>query len=142
MEINPAREAEVLACYFLGSPPNREFIDRYCRAVELRPSGELGPGELRLWRAALSSRWRLRLVDAGLAMHDPYSPIRQRLLLMLAILEASPRYCDEFLPRSYGAWGLLRVFGLGFRAVLTSVAGWAFTGLFQLWYGKWSTTSS
>ena len=42
--------------------------------------------------------WLIGPLDAGLALTDPESPVRFRLCLMLAVLEASTAHCRHFLP--------------------------------------------
>lgn len=63
------------------------------------------------------------LVDAGLALSDPYSPVRQRACLMLAVLEASPAHVGRFEARAIPAWGWLALAGRGVVAAARSVAG-------------------
>lgn len=65
--------------------------------------------------------WLLGPADAGLAWVDPYSPVRQRILLMLAILEASPHHHRRFLAAPWPRIALLaiaiRSIAAAFRAV-------------------------
>ena len=49
----------------------------------------------------------LGIIDGGLALRRPRSVVRQRLLLMAAILEASPDHADRFLP--VGSVAVLRL---------------------------------
>ncbi|MDK2973185.1 MAG: hypothetical protein PWP23_2940 [Candidatus Sumerlaeota bacterium] len=92
------REFALLARYLIGSVPPARFRARYesgCRALFGDPAAHSAALRLALRRPAL-----LPLLDAGCALRRREDPLRQRLLLLTAILEASPEYADVFLPRT------------------------------------------
>jgi hypothetical protein len=68
-------------------------------------------------------RWSIGFVDAGLAVSRPDSVVRTRLLVLSAILEASPELADMFLPTPkpaiYAAYAAL----VGLRAALKAAIG-------------------
>jgi hypothetical protein len=72
------------------------------------------PRDRRLWAMAMRHRWLLGPTDAGLAWLDPHSPVRHRLVLMLAVLEASPHHHRRFLA---SPWPRAALIGLGLKAV-------------------------
>jgi hypothetical protein len=61
--------------------------------------------------------------DAGLALVDPSSVIRRRLFLMLAVLEASPDFADQFLPRRCPPREALPVAAAAVRGAFRAVVG-------------------
>ena len=107
-----AREAERFARYLIGEPPRLEEIERYRRAVELREAAPRTERDRRLLECMIRRPWTIGPLDAGLALTDPESPVRFRLCLMLAVLEASPAHCRRFLPAPYPQAALL---GLALR---------------------------
>jgi len=103
-----AAECLVFARYLLGKRPPQELVERYIAANRsLIREGESGPGgpELRFVRRHPST---LPFVDAAAGLLKPESLLRRKLLVMTAILEATPVYADFFL-REPG--GPLSVFG-------------------------------
>jgi hypothetical protein len=78
-----------------------------------------------LWRLMCGAPWLIGLIDAGLALSEPHSPVRLRLYLMLAVLEASPTHAHRFLPRATGALTLPLLAVRGVIAVLRAACGLA-----------------
>lgn len=94
------REAAILTRYLIGASANRQETVLYARAVCAAPL--IRPEDQRVWRWMMGHPRLVPFLDAGLARADPASPVRHRILIMLAILEASPRHCDQFLSRRFG----------------------------------------
>jgi len=67
--------------------------------------------------------WLIGFADAGLAWVDPYSPVRYRVLLMLAILEASPHHHRRFLAAPWPKVALLAYAGIAVRGALRAAFG-------------------
>jgi len=101
------REAERFARYLIGEPPRPDEIERYRRAVELRDAAPRTERDRRLLECMIRHPWTIGPLDAGLALADPDSPLRFRLCLMLAVLEASSAHCPRFLPAPYPQAALL-----------------------------------
>ena len=128
------REARILARYLIGEEPRPEEAGHYALAIESVALPLERERDRRLWALAMRSTTAIGLVDAGLALVDPYSPVRQRVCLMLAVLEASPAHTRHFLSAPYPRVALL---GLGLRmagAALRSACGLA---LVQSWGILW-----
>jgi len=99
--VSTNRECNALARYLVGRPCPADVAERYLRAVDeldlrLAPFGNV------LWRASCGFRPLLACLDAGVALWHRDGNIRRRLLVMFALLEASPANTDRFLfaPRS------------------------------------------
>ena len=119
-------EARAVGRYIAGRPIDEECRRRYARAV-VAGVAPLDDRNDRLLRRAIAHSWLLGLLDANAAIRHPSSPLRRRFLLMFAILETSPEYCDLFVPRDLTwrdafslAWTGARGIGRGIAGVLLS----------------------
>lgn len=92
-----AREARILARYLLGRDCPREMEERYARAHAVRFGAAAKPDAAS--RFAFAHPWSLGFLDAAGAITARAPVLRGKLHLMCAILEASPRFATEFLPR-------------------------------------------
>lgn len=122
-----AEDARRVARALVGDEPTPEEIARWLSAVTTVALPLDRPVDLALWSIARGGGLGLGLVDAGLALTEPYSPVRHRLYLMLAVLEASPAHVARFVAQDRPP--VLAVAALGFRgtlAALRAVAGVAF----------------
>ena len=116
------RVAIAIARHLIGEPPSPDEIARWRQAVEVRDARLSRERDRRLWAWIRRAAWLTGPIDAGLALTDPHSPVRERLYLMLAILEASPAHTRSFLPRETGRLALLalmpRMVAAAFRSAL------------------------
>lgn len=115
--------ARALSRALVGEDPAPGEAARFEEAVRLRAPELPTPRDQALWRLALRGPGWANLVDAGLALADPYSPVRHRVCLMLAILEASPHHARRFLPEPWSAWTWAWLLGAGALAALRAAAG-------------------
>ena len=93
------REARIITNYLVGKPCTEELVQRYVEA-NLKQPIYIAPEEEKLWRKAVRGPYWMAFIDSGLAFVRPKSQIRRKIFVMLAILEASVEYCDDFLPRA------------------------------------------
>ena len=108
----------------VGEEPTPEEVARWQDAVTLRALPLARPIDRSLWNVARRGGLGLGLVDAGLAVTDPWSPVRHRLYLMLAVLEASPAHLPRFESGDRPEAAVLAGLALrGTLAVARSVAG-------------------
>ena len=88
-------EARNFGRYILERDIDATSCERYDRAVH-----ELGyDGDDAVARFAAKNAWSIAALDGALALTHPDGLLRKKLLLMAAILETRPAYCDAFLPR-------------------------------------------
>ncbi len=117
-------EAKVFGRYLIGREVAPHLVERYVQAHGAL-GALLGAGEES--RAVAFARRRPRLLpflDAAAALLDPRGLLRRKLLLMLAVLEASPEYAAEFLPRPQSRTLLVaRLAGRGIAAAFKAAAG-------------------
>lgn len=108
-------EARALGRLILRREVEQEFIDRYVAAHEHLFTGPQLPVDNAMVNWAMRHQRLLPCMDAAAALLRPNSLLHKKALLMAAILEATPRYAEEFLPRKRGLLGLgvlLAVLGL------------------------------
>ena len=115
-------EADRMALYLVGKPAGEREKRIYADAMQ-KLGQELSPAEAALWRSMLASGRRMAWADSGLALVRPSSPLRRRLLVMLAILEASPDFADCFLPRRFPAGRALAVAAAAVRGAFRVAVG-------------------
>lgn len=121
---NPIREEAVtFARYLCGRTPPDEIVERYGSAV-----GALfttpAPIDRRIVAWAVQHPWALGSMDAACALLFPRNELRNRLLLMVGLLETTPPYCDEFFPSPFRASSfLLRSAFIAVRTAAAVVTG-------------------
>jgi nucleoside-diphosphate-sugar epimerase len=94
-----SKEAEAIARYLLHCAPPPELARRYVEANRVLLSAEPLSSEVKLFRRYPSF---LGLLEAGSGIIRPQSLLRKKVLLMAAILEATPHYADFFLAEPRG----------------------------------------
>jgi len=89
-------EGRVFSRYLIGREASAGLLRRYAEACR-----ELTPDEGQGGVVEFASRrpWSLPFLDAAESLLNRNGPLRSRLLLMLALLEATPEHADRFLPR-------------------------------------------
>jgi hypothetical protein len=87
-------EARHFARYILEREADETTCDRYNQAIRT-----LAYTDDATSRFAANHPWSIPALDGALALTHPDAPLRKKLLLMAAILETRPAYCDAFLPR-------------------------------------------
>lgn len=93
-------EAASFGRYLLGREIDVASCNAYETAVRALAYDEDAD---RITRFALREPWSLAALDGALAIVKPDAPLRKKLLLMAAVLETRPGYCDDFLPRDRSA---------------------------------------
>jgi nucleoside-diphosphate-sugar epimerase len=92
-----AAECMVFARYLIGQGPPQELVERYIVANRiLLGEEESGPEEHELRFVRLNPS-ALPFIDAAAGLLKPESLLRKKLLVMTAILEATPIYTGSFL---------------------------------------------
>lgn len=117
-------EADLIARYLIGRSPNDRIKRRYEDAMHMLHY-DLDAVDRRLWEIVTCCPFTFRLIDGGLAILRPASSIRRKVHVMLAVLEASPEYCEYFLPKGFGLLYGLSIVVTGARAVFAGVIGYA-----------------
>lgn len=92
-------EARVFGRLVLGWVPEDEFIERYVVSHEYLFREPARRNDDAIVSLGVRRPWLLPSLDSAAALLQPNALVHRKALLMAAILEASPRYVDEFLPR-------------------------------------------
>jgi hypothetical protein len=124
---NLRREAVTFARYLIGVEAPPEVIHRYLDACRIKfgPETDDSPRrDDRAVRLAVRHRSLLPGLDAASALLRPKSLLREKLLLMAAILEATPEFAEKLLPERLPSVRLaLRVISCGARTAFGLVIG-------------------
>jgi hypothetical protein len=112
-----------LSRHLIGEEPLPEELARWRSAIELCGAALTRERDRRLWALIRRAPWLTGVVDAGLAWSDPHSPVRHRLCLLLAILEASPHHTRRFLPADYPRIALVALAARMIRAAFRLALG-------------------
>jgi len=119
-----AEEARIFGRYLVGVTPPPELIDRYRDASTVLFTAPPPPADAALLAFVRRRPWSVGLLDGACALLRPGGLLRSKLLVMSAILETSPAFADEFLPRSLPFLGLAtRLAVSGTAAVLRATLG-------------------
>jgi hypothetical protein len=104
-------EARLFARYLVGRVPPPDLVERYRDASRTIWGGGAAPAEDALLTFVHRHPWAVGPLDAATSLLRPGGLLRSRILTMAAILEASPAFADDFLPRSVSkgalAWQIL-----------------------------------
>lgn len=92
------RECDVLARYLSGHAPSAYLRSCYARSLASLPAYGVQPDllDLALDASARFSPSGVALADAYAALARPVTPLRHKLVLMLAILENAPETHEHF----------------------------------------------
>jgi hypothetical protein len=119
-----AAEARLFARYLVGREPSPAHVERYVAACRTHFPGPLAPEDAALLAWIRRRPWSIGMLDAACGLLRPGGALRNRVLLMAAILETSPEFADDFLPRQSGPLALVvRVGVAGVVAVANALAG-------------------
>ena len=75
------------------------LVDRYTHGASMRRA-DVGADELAVTRFVVAHPWSLPYLDAAAALMGRGRVLRGRLQLMAAVLETTPEFADDFLPRA------------------------------------------
>ena len=117
-------EARTFTRYLIGRTPPPELVARYCEANATLFTAPVPAVEAGIVAFVRRHPWSVGLLDAAVGLRRPGSLLRNKILVMAAILETSPAFADDFLTRPLHPVVLaLRVAGLGTLAVARTLLG-------------------
>lgn len=103
-----AIEARIFARYLVGRVPPPDLVQRYRDASRTIWGNDDGAvAEDPLVAFARRHPWTVGPLDAATSVLHPGGVLHAKVLTMAAILEASPAFADDFLPRSVSRGALL-----------------------------------
>jgi hypothetical protein len=117
-------EAHIFGRYLVGGTPEAAVVARYCAASRALWPAPPDARDAALLDFVRRRPWSVGPLDAAAALLDPGGRFRSKILVMSALLEATPAHADDFLPRSASAPALLwRLASSGTVAVLQAMVG-------------------
>jgi hypothetical protein len=116
-------EARYITRYLLGQWPEEQSVNQYTAALACH-NFSFTEKENRIWQKCLQNRFLLGCIDGALALKNPQSGIRRKILLMQAILESAPAFAPYFLPQQRSGFYLFTLFFTGCRAVVKALLGY------------------
>ena len=119
-----AGEARLFGRYLVGREPGEAPVERYVAACRTHFPEAARADDAAVLAWVRRHPWSVGMLDAASGLLRPGGPLRNRILLMAAILESTPEFADHFLPRQVGPLALaLRVGAAGAVAVANAVIG-------------------
>lgn len=115
-------EAAVLARYILGTRAEEADLALYARAMNTQHSMST-KRDARRTAFAIAHPWSIGPLDAAMALLAPQAPLRRKLIVMAAILEARPQHADRFLARRDKREAAWPAAAAAARAALSVIAG-------------------
>lgn len=120
-------EATQFSRYLIGAEPTEELIARYCAASAILFTTPPSASDRKILAFARAHPWSIPLFDASTGA-SPGSRFRRKLLVMMAILETTPRFVEQTSPVSVGLGKLVvRVGQAGAVMAVSLVAGLVLT---------------
>ena len=117
-------EARIFGRYLVGSPPEPALVARYCAASRTLWPVAPEPRDAAVLAFVRRRPWSVGPLDAAAALLDPGGLLRSKVLVMSALLEATPAHADAFLPRAVSTPALLwRLASSGAVAVAQAAFG-------------------
>src|SRR5512143_1015135 len=101
-----ALEARRFARYLVGREATEAQVERYVAACRTHFAEPLSPEDAAVLAWARHHPWSIGPLDGAAGLLRPGGTLRNRILLMAAILETTPEFADHFLPRHVGPLAL------------------------------------
>jgi len=118
-----AVEARIFARYLVGRDPSPTHIERYVAASRTHFPDPLAPEDAAVLAWVRRHPWTVGPLDAASGLTRPGGALRSRVLLMAAVLEATPEFADDFLPHHLGPLALVARVGIAGVVAVTNALG-------------------
>jgi hypothetical protein len=117
-------EGRIFGRYLVGRDPSPAHVERYAAASRTHFPEPLAPRDAAVLAWVRRHPWSIGPLDAACGLAQPGGALRNRVLLMAAVLEASPEFADDFLPHHLGPLALAARVGIaGVVAVANALGG-------------------
>jgi hypothetical protein len=116
------KQAAIFSQYIIGESADDSITFLFAKDIQTKKV-TLDKKDAAVLQMILRHPWTVGMVDAGLALLRPHSEVRRRIYVMFALLEASPKYWQYFLPVERSGWYIFRIALTGVGSILTSIGG-------------------
>lgn len=116
------KQAKQFTYYLIKRQPTKLEIDLYKRAIANNKHG-ISLKDEKVLEFVNRHGWSIGLIDSCMALTNPHSEMRRRLLIMFSILECMPERYDQFIPKRHSSWYWLVVLYTCVEDVLKAAAG-------------------
>lgn len=119
-----AAEARLFTRYLVGREAPPALVERYVAASHQVLMPTLDPADAAVLAFVHRHPWSIGCLDAASGLLRPGGALRNRILLMAAVLETTPDFADQFLPRQMGPLALVAYVAVaGVAAVAQALVG-------------------
>ena len=94
--MNCDKEFYKISKYLINCIPDENLLKNYNEAI-IKRKCNLNDYEKKVWKRMMKSNILFGLYDSGFSLIDPYSNIRKRIIIALAILESNNQFHTFFL---------------------------------------------
>lgn len=115
-------DANLIGHYLLNQEPSHFAITLYGIAIQ-KHHVLLDSQDQKLWNFMIRHPWAIGWIDSGLALLKPHSAVRQRVFVMLAILECLPEYYNLFTPQGTSYFHTLLILPAALSALGKALLG-------------------
>jgi len=111
--------------YLLDSTPPKEFVERYINANHaLKVMNVVNKSDVKILEYARNHPWSIPFLDAASGILQPNTSLRKKIYIMAAVIEASPKYAEDFLPQNLSPLRLFTQLVInGFTGVIKVIFG-------------------
>jgi len=121
---NLEKECKWITQYLVSEIPSSENVQRYIQGHSCLLESPQPNKDLAITAYVRRFPWSLPYLDAVCGLFHPHCLLRKKILLMVAILEASPRYTSYFLPEA-----------VSFPRFLISMMGYGLKSMVKVFFG-------
>jgi len=118
------REYPIFSRYLLGEPGAERLRDHYEAAARRLAASAFSPRSAATIATVLANPNQLPYADAACGFLDPENTLRRRLIVLTAVLEASPEHTRHFLHQGENRPDVFRALAMiGLRSAWYTVIG-------------------
>ena len=122
--------AEIIALYLTGKKPEKEILLRYLSALEKKNMNRSTVND-KISNFILKYPSTIAIIDAGLATTNKNHPLRQKILIMTAIIEASDVYTKLFFVEEFSFISRIKLISIVVKSLILGAAGYLFVKILR-----------
>lgn len=119
--VSSALQADILTNYLVHRPATNKVKELYELTVSKAPSSS--KFETKVLHFAFKYPVLMGSLDSALALVSGEAELRRQIYYMFAILEATPEYADDFLPKKQNKYYVIYLIWVGIKATGQIIIG-------------------